>query len=108
VGTTFEIAGASGHLGAVSMTPSNVEKFCADFSYFLEPGVLLTSMTATLEIIDSDAVVNRLSLSSDRKSAIWYMESPDDPLTYDLSFTITTNDGQTLNYTVQYNVGAPA
>ena len=89
------------------MVPSNVERFCADFRYFLDQGVLLTSVAATVPVINDDAVVNGFSLSNDRKVAFWYMESPDDPVAYDLSLTITTNDGQTLNYTLRYNVGLP-
>jgi hypothetical protein len=101
----FEITD-EGDLGLVRMTTSNIEKFRADFDYFLERGVLLTGVTVPVTVIDDDAVVNGVGLSSDRRSAIWYVESTDDPATFDVTFIVTTNDGQTLNYTVHYTVGA--
>lgn len=103
---TLEITTANGHLGAVAMATSNIERFCADFSSFLDQGVILTEIVAAIDIINNDAVVNRLELSHDCKSAIWYMESPDVASVYNLTFTVTTSDEQILNYTLQYNVGA--
>jgi len=102
----FEIADSDGDLGAVRLTASNVERYQADFGYFLEPGVLLTGMSIDTEVIDDDAIVNRLQLANDRRSVFWYVESTDDPTTFDVNFAVTTNDGQELNYTVHYVVGA--
>jgi hypothetical protein len=102
----FEIADENGDLGVVRMTSSNIEKFCADFDYFLRPGVLLTGIVVDELVIDDDAVVNGIQLSNDCRSAIWYVESTDDPANFDVSFSVTTNDGQTLNYVVHYVVGA--
>lgn len=105
MGVVFEIT-EEGDLGVVRMTPSNIEKFRADFDYFLDPGVLLTGITVPVPIIDDDAIVNDIQLSNDRRSAIWYVESTDDPTTFDVDFYVTTDDGQTLNYTVHYVVGS--
>jgi hypothetical protein len=102
----FEIAYADGDLGMVRMVHSNIEKFCANFDSFLEPGVLLTGVTVPVMVIDDDAVVSSVQLSNDYRSAVWYVESTDDPADFDVSFTVTTNDGQTLHYIVHYVVGA--
>jgi uncharacterized iron-regulated membrane protein len=103
---TFEIADENGNLGVVRMTPSNIERFCANFDHFLERGILLTGFTVPVTVIDDDAVVNGLQLLNGRRAVSWYVESTDDPANFDVNFTVTTNDGQTLNYTVHYVVGA--
>lgn len=103
---TFEIADENGDLGIVRMTSSNIEKFCIDFDYFLERGVLLTSITLAETVIDDDAVVNGEQLSNDCRSAVWYVESTDDPANFDVRFSVTTSDEQTLHYVVHYVVGA--
>jgi hypothetical protein len=102
----FEVASANGDLGVVRMTMSNIERYRADFTYFLERGVQLTGVTMEKIVIDDDAVINNIQLSNDYRSVIWHVESTDDPARFDVSFAVTTNDGQTLNYTVHYVVGA--
>jgi hypothetical protein len=106
VGTVFEIANGDGDLGVVRMTHSNIEKFCANFDCFLAKGVLLTGITVAETVIDDDAVVNREQLSNNRRAVVWYVESTDDPAVFDVNFSVTTNDDQTLNYVVHYVVGA--
>lgn len=104
----IDITEVTEHLGAVSMVTSNVEKFIADFSCLLGQGVFLTSIEASVDpVINEDAVANGFDLTHDQKKASWYMESPDDPSSYPLAITLTTSDGQFLNYTLQYNVSAP-
>jgi hypothetical protein len=106
MGKVFEIANGSGDLGVVRMVHSNIERYCANFDYYLEPGILLTDVTVAVLIINDDAVVNGAALTNDRRAAIWYVESTDDPANFDVNFSVTTNDDQTLNYTVHYVVGA--
>jgi len=104
MGRVFEIADADDDLGVVAMTPSNIEKFCADFDFFLDRGVLLTGITVPVTVIDDDAVVNGVGLTANRRSAVWYVESTDTPATFTVNFSVTTNDGQTLHYVVHYDV----
>jgi hypothetical protein len=101
---TFEIADGSGDLGVVYMTPSNIEKFVADFDYYLDRGVLLTGVTVPVTVIDDDAIVNGVGMTNNRRAAVFYVESTDDPAVFDVEFFVTTNDGQTLNYALHFNV----
>lgn len=99
---TFEISSATGHLGAVAVTVSNIEKHRADFRFFLDKGVILSSVTATVTGASS---VTGVTMSDDRKSAIWFLNAASAAENSVLTLTVTTNDGQTLLYNVMYMIG---
>ena len=94
---SFEIASTEGHLGAKAVTAGNTEKHAADFQWFLDKGVILTSVTATV----TSGSISGATLSSNRKTAIWFFTAVESTT---LTLTVTTNDGQTLVYTVEYQV----
>jgi len=101
---TFEIADADGDLGAIYMVPGNTEKFRANFDYFLDRGVLLTSVTVAVTDAAGASAGGAIT-APDRRAAVWFVTSGGVHDIFDLTLTVTTNDGQTLNYTIHYNVG---
>lgn len=99
----FEITSAGGNLGTKRVTLENIERHRADFCSFLERGQLLASVTVA--VTAGDTVVTAAVLSADRKSAIWLISASDTAENVTMTLTVTTNDGQTLKYTVGYVIG---
>lgn len=100
---TFEVSSNDGNLGAQSVTPSNVEKHRADFCAFLDRGVILTGVTATVTAGASTA--SGAALSADRKAATWLFHAAAEGEQCTMSLSVTTNDGQILKHTILYSVG---
>lgn len=100
---TFDISSMEGDLGAKHVTVSNVEKYRADFCAVLDRGVILASVTATVTAGASTA--SAAALSQDRKSATWLFHAAAVAEEASLALVVTTNDGQTLRYSVLYQVG---
>lgn len=100
--TTFDIV-TDGLIGRHRMSPGNVEKHRADFRDFLNRGVILSGVTVTVTSALSSA--SGAALSDDHKSATWFINTTATPEEFTATLTVTTNDNQTLVYTVDYVVG---
>lgn len=92
-----------GALGALSVTASNIEKHAADFCAILDQGVILASVTAT--VTTGASTTSAAALSNNRKMATWLFHAAAVAEECVMKLTVTTNDGQTLSYTIQYSVG---
>jgi hypothetical protein len=101
----FEVADDSGYLGVQPIMAGNLERYRARFDAFLLRGQFITSATAT--VTSPNSTVTAPTLADDRKSIYWYIQSTMTSEAFTLSFSVTTNDGQTLNYTLTYQVGSP-
>lgn len=101
---TFDINSGEADLGAVRVTPSNTEKHWADFCGFLDRGVILNSATVTL----ADGAVSTLTatgLGMNHQKVWWLLAAASEEENFDLTLRAVTNDGQTLLYTVHYQIG---
>lgn len=99
----FEVATTEGLLGVQPVTADNVEKHGAAFGALLDRGVVLASVTVA--VTSGTSVANTAALSVDHKSVSWFIYAAADAENCVMELTVTTNDGQTLHYTVQYAVG---
>src|ERR1019366_558055 len=72
---------------------------------FLDRGIILTGATAT--VTSPTSTVASPALSDDSRSVYWLVQSSLLSEIFTLALTVTTNDGQTLNYTVVYTVDGP-
>lgn len=99
---TFEIVTALGYLGEQSLAAGDTQKYHARFEALLDQGVLLTGATAT--ITSPVSTVGTPTLADDKKSASFLVTSTMLVEVFTVALTITTSDGQTLNYTVVYKV----
>src|ERR1019366_2797055 len=101
----FEVVSGGGFLGQKYLPAGNLEKYHTRFEGFLDRGIVLTGATAT--VTSPASTVSAPALSDDRRSVFWFIQSTLLVEVFTLALTVTTNDGQTLNYTVIYRVGAP-
>lgn len=101
----FEVVTDGGFLGQKALPAGNTEKYRARFEGFLNQGVVLTGAVAS--VTGPNSTVATPTLSDDKKSVYWLITSSLVTEIFTLALAVTTNDGQTLNYTVIYNVLGP-
>lgn len=101
----FDVVSDKGFLGQKRIAAGNNEKYRARFDGLLGLGVRLASATAT--VTSPYSTVSVPSLSEDAKSIFWFIQTTMTGETFTLAIVVTTTDGQTLNYTVIYDVDAP-
>src|ERR1019366_3495367 len=101
----FDVVSDRGFLGKKHLPAGNCEKYHARFEGFLDRGIVLTGATAT--VTSPASTVASPALSDDSRSVYWLVQSSLLSEIFTLALTVTTNDGQTLNYTVVYTVDGP-
>lgn len=102
---TFEVVTEQGFLGKELIAAGDVQRFRANFSGLLDRGVILTGASAT--VTSAVSTVTGVVLADDKKSLYWLINVTALGETFTLAFNVTTNDGQSLNYTVIYETSAP-
>lgn len=98
----FEIVSENGSLGQKVVTAGNVQKMSADFSSLFPRFVHL--LTATATVTSTTSSVAAPTLSDDRKTTFWLITCGALKEIFTLRLVVTTNDGQTLNYSLIINV----
>lgn len=98
----YEIA-SSTWSALTRVSPSNVELYRANL-LLLDPGVVATDVTATVTA-GAASVVSGVALNHNQRGILWYIEAGEDEESFTLRLTVTTNDGQTLVFPVDYVVG---
>lgn len=101
---TFEVVSANGFLGDQRIAAGDTQKYRVDFDGLLDQGAVLTNATAT--VTSPASTVSVPALSDDRKNVFFFVTAAMLAEVFTLALVITTNDGQTLNYTIIYRVGA--
>jgi hypothetical protein len=101
----FEVASDRGFLGKTLLTAGNTEKYRLNFAAFLARGVVLTGATAT--VTSPTSTVAAPTLSDDQKALFVTVTSTLLVEVFTVALAVTTNDGQTLNYTAVFSVAGP-
>lgn len=102
---TFEVVNTRGFLGDQSMPAGDIQKFCVDFAGLLDQGVIITGATAG--VTSPASTVAAPTLSDARKAVFFLVTAALLAEQFTLYLQIRTNDGQTLNFTVVFNVTGP-
>lgn len=102
---TFEVVTAIGFLDRLRIAAGDVQRYRANFAGLLDQGVILTGASAN--VTSPGSTVSVPVLSDDKKSVFWLISSTMLGETFTLSLNVTTNDGQSLNYTAIYEVSGP-
>lgn len=102
---TFEVVKPDGFLGQKRISAGDTEKFRADFSGLLDAGVIITR--AAVGVTSPSSTVSGTTLSDDQKALFWFVTATTTSEVFTLALQIGTNDGQTLNFTVIFEVAAP-
>ncbi len=103
--TEFEVINTTGFLGNQSIVAGSTEKYRIGFSLLLDPGVILTGVT--MSDTSSLSSVSAGSLSDDRKSVAFFVTANTTTETFTVAARVTTSDGQTLNFTIIFDVISP-
>lgn len=101
----FEVVSVNGFLGEQRIAAGDVQKYSARFNGLLDRGVVLTGVSAT--VTSPASTVSVPSMSDDKKSVFWLLTVATTAETFTLALQVTTNDGQTLNYTIVFTVEGP-
>lgn len=101
----FEVATDDGFLGKRPLTAGNTEMVRVNFEYLFDRGVTATGATAT--VTSTVSSVSTPSLSDNRKWVYFLVTSGEVSETFTVSLRVTTNDGQTLNFTIVFEVVGP-
>ena len=101
----FEVVSANGFLGETRITGGDTEKYRVRFEGFLDFGILLTGATA--QSTSAHSTVSVPVLSDDKKYLYFFVTANTTFEVFTVALQVLTSDGQTLNYTVIYNVDAP-
>lgn len=101
----FEIVSAGGFIGTQVIPAGDTQRYRARFEALLDQGVTLTGATATDTSPASSVAAP--TLSDDKKSVFFLVTSGALTEVFTVALAVTTNDGQTLNYTLVYNVNTP-
>src|SRR5262245_54939918 len=102
---TIEVAEVS-FLGTERMSVGDVERFCINFDFILEPGVLLTGAIASTSSSLTD-VENPPDIANDMRAIYLLVSAGPAGETFTVALRVTTNDGQTLHYTIVFVVDGP-
>jgi hypothetical protein len=101
----FEVVTPGGFLGEQAIAAGDTQKFRARFEGLLDHGVVLTGASATYTSPASS--VPSVTLSDDQKSVYFLVTAATLSEIFTVALVVTTNDGQTLNYTIIYKVNGP-
>ncbi len=102
---TFPVVDANGFLGEQSIVAGDVQKYRADFSGFLDPGVTIYSAACTVTSVTS--TVHTVAKADDHRSVSWFITANSLKEQFTLALQVVLTDGQTLNYTALYDVQSP-
>lgn len=101
----FDVVNANGFLGEQRIAAGDVQRYHARFEALLDQGVVLTG--ARVGVTSPASTAGSVVLSDNRKSLYFMVTAAALDEVFTLALVITTNDGQTLNYTCVYAVGNP-
>ncbi len=102
----FEVASIEdSFLGRVDLPAGDTVRFVADFHAVLRADEQLASIATSIS--SPYSTVPSSGLSDDRERAWWYVTASGITETFTVTVTVTDTDGQTLNYTVIYDVCGP-
>lgn len=101
----LEVVSASGFLGEQAILAGDTQKYRARFEGLLDRGVILTGAAAS--ITSPVSTVAAPTLADDKRSLYFLVTAATLAEVFTVALAVTTNDGQTLNYTVIYTVNGP-
>lgn len=101
----FNVVDANGFLGTQQVTAGDTEKYRAFFQALLDPGVHITG--ASLSLTSPISTFSNLTLSDDKQEVSWFITANTTYEVFTAALNVSLSDGQSLNYTVIYNVMAP-
>ncbi len=101
----IEVANADNSLQRQRILAGDTQKYHLVFYGVFDQGVILTGATAT--VTSPASTVSVPSLSDDKKSVYWFITANTSAETFTLALNVTSNDGQSLNFTCVYDVDGP-
>ena len=101
----FEVVTTTGFLGEKVIAAGDTQKYRARFEGLLDQGVILTGALAS--ITSPNSTVSAPTLSDNAKSLYFLVTVGLLSEVFTVALAVTTSDGQTLNYTVIYQVSGP-
>ncbi len=102
----FNVVSEDGNLGKRNLTLGNTVKVRLRLEDLLEPGVIIDNVSVNCFATDGNA--QQLEYAADRRG-FWYLHVAGDTVLeeqYDV-VEVTTSDGQTLAYTIYFEVTGP-
>ncbi len=101
----FDVVSIQSFLGEDCLPAGDTVKYRANFHGLLEEREQLSNATAS--VTSTTSTVQNVQLSEDRRSAEWYVTAGTIAETFTLTLIVYDTNGQTLNYTVVYDVYGP-
>lgn len=95
----FNIVTEGGLLGSAIIATGNTQKVRCRMEGFLDPGVRITSATLA---ITTGATVSTATRSDDQRNFWFFVTAPTADVSFTVTVTVVTTDGQTLVYTIEY------
>ena len=99
---TFDVEKAGGSLDSQRITAGNVQEYAARLALYMGPGVVIDS--ATLSSSSANSTVSAATLWPDQKGFKFYVAAAEFQETFTVAMQVITSAGETLNYTIVFDV----
>jgi len=92
-------------LGRYVQQPGERRKRGIDYHDFLEPGEIITNVTAAVSpTTDTPLVVSGVVIDPDGTEFAYFVSGGENGVSYSVEFTLTTNGSQTKQDTVEFDI----
>ena len=98
----FDVEQAGGSLDSQRITAGNVQEYAARLALYMGPGVVIDSVT--LSSSSANSTVSAATLWPDQKGFTFYVTAAGFQETFTVAMQVITSAGETLNYTIVFDV----